>query len=134
MSNFHISGKLQTSLVDDGANGRNKATSMASMTTILHGTMGNNMIFDILPRVSFLFDYFLLFLCHLAFQHFLMDSQFSALFFSFLCLNHDESVANLLRPPQRGSYTNGSTVASNFLAILCHLAGSGLGLLSCFQK
>ena len=57
-------------------NAMNTITSVATMKTILHGTMGNNMIFDIVSRVSILFDYFLLFLCHLASQHFLMDSQF----------------------------------------------------------
>ena len=59
---------------------------------------------------------------------------FCSFLFSFLCQNHDGSRAKLLCHPQRGLYTNESTVASNFLAISSPFAGRGVGFLSCFQK
>ena len=46
------------------------------MDIILHGTMGNNMIFDIVSRDSILFDYFLLFPCHFASQLFFWIRNF----------------------------------------------------------
>ena len=58
-------------------------TSTAIMKTILHGTMGNNMIFDIISRFSILFDYFLLFLPHLASRLFLWIRNFLLFCFRF---------------------------------------------------
>ena len=93
---------LQKPSIDDDANARKKATSMANMDIILHGTMGNDMIFDIVSRVSILFDYFLLFPCHFASQLFFGFAIFCSFSFSFLRLKHDDSAAKLLRRPQRG--------------------------------
>ena len=120
--------------IHDDANARKKATSMAILDIILHRTMGNNMIFDIISRVSFLFDFFLLFLFHLASQLCLHICNFFTFSFSILCFKHDEFVAKLLRRPQQGSYTNESTIAANFYVFFYPIARSTFAFLSCFHR
>ena len=102
-------------------NARKRIFSMAKMSSILDRMLNDNINFDILTGVSFLFDSFLLFWLHQALERISGFAIF--LRFALVRFHDDKSVAKLLCPPHLGSYEDKSTVASNFLAILSHLAG-----------